>query len=161
MRLMGKGGQLEKAVLFSDNIVAVQHGTDLQLLKVFEVKSGYIGGREAQGQIFKWIEGRITDGSQIIIPRGARIFAEEGSEVIRKSELRFTYKPNKAGVPSVVGLMNADRHLITAGGISHLGIDSPEQVAAHVVRHELSNTSEELDYLVAETFRSVKFRGLD
>jgi hypothetical protein len=50
----------------------------------------------------------------------------------------------------VTGLANAERHLITARGSSLLGIDSAMGVPGRVVRHELAQTSAELDYLAAE-----------
>src|SRR5207247_1180850 len=102
MRLMTEERTLARSVLFTDNIIAVQRGNNLHILGVFEVKAGYEGGQEATSQIFKWIEGRITDGSQIVIPRGAQIINADGVENIVKRELTFTYKPDRRGVAEVI-----------------------------------------------------------
>jgi len=149
MRLMTEEGNLARSVLFTDNIIALQRGGDLHILGVFEVKAGYEGGQEATSQIFKWIEGHITDGSQLVIPQGAQIINADGIESVVKRELTFTYKPDQRGVAEVINLQTADRHIIAARGSSHLGIDSAEQVAAKVTRHTLEMSSAELDYLVA------------
>jgi hypothetical protein len=50
-------------------------------------------------------------------------------------------------VPTVTGLANAERHLITARGVSHLGANSAMGVAPNVTTHELPISSAELDYL--------------
>jgi hypothetical protein len=144
-------------VLFSDNIIAVRNGTDLELRSLFEVKSGYQGGQEATSQIFDWIEDRITDGSQIVIPA---IINPKGEKEVLKTPLIFTYNPSKRGTPRVARLLSADRHIITASGVSHLGIDSSKQVAAKATRLELKIgssgiSSAMLDYLVGQVVRKI------
>ena len=120
-------------------------------MPVFEVKSGYIGGYEAQTQIFKWIERKLIDGSEIVIPGGTKILhAGEGPLDLVKTTMRFTFEPvANAKVPKVLDLASAERHKITAFGVSHLGIGSSQQVAAKVIPHPLALKSSELDYLVA------------
>jgi hypothetical protein len=155
MRLMDGSGKLSDSVLFSDNIIAVVKGDELQVKAVFEVKSGFQGGLEAQEQIFKWNERILEDGSEIIIPRGTKIFhAGEGPLQSVQTRMKFTYKPPLVTkkVRGVVNLTRADRHLITGFGVSHLGIGSSQQVAGKVIRHPLAFTSSELDYLVARVF---------
>jgi hypothetical protein len=95
------------------------------VLAVFELKAGFKGGQEASEQIFEWIEGRSTDGSQLILPGGSTFTSASGRTWTSKTELAFTWKPPSAGVPTVTGLASAgERHLITAQGVSALGIDS-------------------------------------
>jgi hypothetical protein len=147
VRLM-KGGKLK---LFSDNIIIVKKGNRVQVLAVFEVKAGFKGGQEATEQIFEWIEGRFTDGSQLILPKGSTFTSAGGRTWTSKSDLTFTWKPSDPDVPTVTGLASAgERHLITARGSSALGIDSEMGVGSKVVRHELTQTSAELDYLCAD-----------
>jgi hypothetical protein len=155
MRLMSEQGQLARSVLFTDNIIAVERGGNLHVLAVFEVKSGYEGGLEATSQIFRWIEERITDGSQLVIPSGARVLAADGTEQVVSRARTFTYNPDRTDVPRVVNIVAADRHIVAARGSSHLGIDSPDQVGARVTRHTLDMSSAELDYLVGRLLASL------
>ena len=147
VRLM-QGKKLSPLKLFSDNIVIVKRGNRVEIKAVFEVKAGFKGGQEATEQIFDWIEGRFTDGSQLVLPKGTRLTAANGRTWTTKTELAFTWKPGSKDVPTVTGLASAaERHLITARGSSTLGVDSVMGVASKVVRHELQQSSAELDYL--------------
>lgn len=150
VRLMRSDGTLSPARLFSDNVVVVERQGRLQVLAVFEVKAGFKGGQEATEQIFEWIEGRLTDGSQLVLPRGTTLLDATGASTTVTRERRFTWKPGfGAEGREVVGLANAERHLITARGASALGMDSAMGVAPRVSRHELAQSSAELDYLGA------------
>jgi hypothetical protein len=145
-----QGTKLSPRYLFTDNIIVAQRQGRLEVLAVFEVKAGFRGGQEATEQIFEWIERRLTDGSELIIPKGARFLSPDGRVRAATKDLSFTWHPGRGDVPVVTGLANAERHLVTARGASLLGIDSAMGVAGDVVRHELAQSSEELDYLAAE-----------
>ena len=145
-----EGTRLSPRRLFTDNIIAVPRGGRLEILAVFEVKSGFRGGQEATEQIFEWIERRLTDRSRLIIPKGARFISPDGRVRIAKKDLTFTWHPGRRDVPVVTGLASAERHLVTARGASPLGIDSAMGVPGEVVPHELAQSSAELDYLTAE-----------
>ena len=150
VRLM-RDGKLSPLKLFSDNIIVVKQGNQVRVLAVFEVKSGFKGGQEATEQIFEWIEGRFTDGSQLVIPRGSSFTSAGGRTWTTSRDIAYTWKPSSPGVPTITGLASAgERHLITAKGVSPLGVDSALGVAASVTRHELPQTSAELDYLCAD-----------
>lgn len=150
VRLM-KDGKLGAEKLFSDNVILVKRGSQVRVLAVFEVKSGFKGGQEATEQIFEWIEGRLTDGSQLVIPQGSTFTSAAGRTWTSSREIGYTWKPAKEGIPTITGLASAgERHLITAKGTSALGVDSASGVAANVTRHELPQTSAELDYLCAD-----------
>jgi hypothetical protein len=139
------------ALLFSDNIIAVIRGDKLQVLVVFEVKSGFQGGAEATEQVFKWIERNVEAGAELVLEKGAQLTSAGGKVVALDSTLSFTYKPGKQGVPEVLGLQNAQRTLITAAGVSHLGVDSSLQIAKPVIREVLDEfSSAHLDYLVGQ-----------
>jgi hypothetical protein len=153
MRLPKTPGSKEKtaALQFSDNIIAVIRGDKLQVFMVFEVKSGFQGGAEATEQVFKWIERRVEDGAELVLEKGAQLKRADGRVVTLDSELSFTYNPGETGVPQVLGLQNAQRTLITAKGVSHLGVDAPEQIAKKPNRIFLEDlTSAHLDYLVGQ-----------
>lgn len=154
---MTSEGKLGRSVLFTDNIIAVERNGNLHLAAVFEVKASYEGGLDAQGQIFRWIEDRITPGSQIVLPRGTRVVSVDGAETMLTRERVFTYNPSAAGSGNVLGLTSAERHLIAGRGSSHLGVDSPEQVAASVTRHSLPFSSAEMDYLAGQFASSVNW----
>jgi len=144
----------QAALLFSDNIIAVQRGGDLHVLMVFEVKSGFQGGAEATEQVFKWIERRVEDGTQLVLQRGAQFTRNDGTVVTLERELSFLYDPTSTAAGRVIGLQNAQRTLITAAGASHLGVDSSMQIAKEVRREVLDDlTSAHLDYLVGEIVR--------
>jgi hypothetical protein len=96
----------------------------------------------------KWIEGRLTDGSQLVLPKGCTFTVAGGRTWSSKKELAFTWMPEDPNVPVVTHLASAgERHLITSSGTSSLGIDSEKGVAAKVTRHEFSRSSADLDYL--------------
>lgn len=139
------------ALLFSDNIIGVIRGDRLQVLMVFEVKSGFQGGAEATEQVFKWIERNVEDGAELVLERGAQLTRADGKVVALDDALSFIYNPGTQGVPRVIGLQNAQRTLITAAGASHLGVDSSQHIAKPVIREVLDDlTSAHLDYLVGQ-----------
>jgi hypothetical protein len=148
-KVMREGG-LARSVQFTDNIIAEEINGHLVIRGVFEVKSGYKGGQEATEQIFDWIEDRIVDGSELVIPAGSKILDPKGVETVVKKTKTFLYQPDSKAPRRVILLMSANRHKITAKGLSHLGADSSMQVAAQVIPHELEITSEQLDYLSAQ-----------
>jgi hypothetical protein len=145
-----QGNKLSPSKLFSDNLIVRQRQGRLEIRAVFEVKAGFRGGQEATEQIFEWIEGRLTEGSRLILHKGARMIRPNGSVRILKKDMTFTWFPGRADVPVVTGLANAERHLITARGSSLLGVDSAMGVPGTVRRHELEQSSAELDFLAAE-----------
>jgi hypothetical protein len=57
------------------------------VLAVFEVKAGFKGGQEATEQIFEWIEGLFTDGSQLILPKGSTFTSASGRTWSSKASL--------------------------------------------------------------------------
>lgn len=143
---------LSRALLFTDNVVAVESKGNLFIVGVFEVKSGYRGGSEATEQVFDWIEKRVTDGSELVIPAGSKVIAADGTEVVVKKERTFRYDPDGEGTGRVIWLQRAERHLITTKGVSALGMNSAMQIAAPVSRRELELASDEIDYLVGQIF---------
>lgn len=150
MRVADEAGNLAQAQLFSDNIAAFERGGNLYITGVFEVKSGYRGGQEATAQIFDWIEDVLTENSQLVIPRRSRRISVDGTEQIISRQKVYRYAPDGRGTGRVVFLTSAPRYLITAQGVSHLGMDSAMQVAARVERRELSVTSQQMDFLAAQ-----------
>ncbi|NNN32161.1 hypothetical protein HLK59_17685 [Streptomyces sp. S3(2020)] len=145
------GKELSAAKLFSDNIIVVKHGNRVQILAVFEVKSGFKGGEEVAEQIFEWIEGRLTDGSQIVFPKGTKFTSAKGRSWTTRSEIAYTWNPENPDVPTITGLAGAGhRHLITARGASALGVDSGTRTSSRVTTHQLDQTSVQLDFLCAE-----------
>jgi hypothetical protein len=144
---MRVGGKLSPISEFSDNIIAVERGGNLYIYAVFEVKAGYKGGQEATEQIFDWIERKLTDGAQLVVPRGAHTIDASGVSASVAFERVFTYRPGSTQSGQVVYLASAERHLITAQGASLLGLNSAMQVAAKVTRHELEVSSEVIDHL--------------
>lgn len=148
-RSVGEGGALSPEKLFSDNLIVRFGPKDrLEVLGVIEVKSGYSSGFAAQLQIFEWIEGRIEDGTQIVLPAGARTTAKGGAVSRLPEKKTFTYNPPQPEMPRVIYLQSARRHLIVAKERSLLGVDTQYGVAAEVTRDELDFTSQELDYMV-------------
>ena len=63
-------GKLGRSLLLSDNIIATMGARDLTLRGLFEVKTGSEGVAESAEQVFRWIEDRLTPGSQIVLGRG-------------------------------------------------------------------------------------------
>lgn len=132
-------------LLFSDDIIARFKDGNLELLAVFEVKSGYGGGQTATRQIFDWNEMRLTagDGSKIVLPKGARLTRlRDGQFVVKtlKKRIDYTYKPPATGGRApreVKNLLAADRYILTAKGQSHLGINSSHQSVRAPVRLEI------------------------
>lgn len=135
-----ENGKLNPAKLFADDVIAVIEKGNLRILKLYEVKSGYRGGREATEQIFDWIEGRLphAEGSRLLLPDGQH----------------FIYDPDSLAKGRVIGLNNAPRCIITAKGASHLGVDSSMQVAARTERIELEITSEQMEEKLKKQFFS-------
>jgi hypothetical protein len=154
MRVMEKG-KLSSLRLFTDNVIAIERKGGLEILAVFEVKAGYKGGQEATEQVFEWVERIIEDGSQLVLPKGATMLAGDGTSLVVKKELSFTYKPKRRDTASVTNLLSADRHVITAKGASHLGLDSSMRTAKDLIRKELDLTAEELDYLCGRLLGSI------
>jgi hypothetical protein len=153
IRLANDAGKVSGASrLFTDNVIAVERNGNLHVVAVFEVKASYEGALDAQSQIFRWIEDRITPGSEIVLPKGTRVLSADGVERILQKERVFTHNPDPAasGTGRVIGLNSAERHIIAGRGSSHLGVDSPEQIAATVTRHNLPYSSAEMDYLAGQ-----------
>lgn len=163
MRLM-KDGPPSAALQFTDNIIAVKRGGSLFVLAVFEVKSGFRGGYDARIQVFRWIEDRITKGSELVlspatVKKKSRILSlkEAGSgesklfaREISKEE-SFVYNPDSRAKGRVIGLLAAERHIITTEGVSHLGINSSSRIAPDTIPHELPGwDSKAIDYLTAK-----------
>ena len=145
VRLM-QGGQL-RSPLFSDNIIAVISGGRMEVLAVMEVKSGYGGGAEVQRQIFRWVEGRLYPGSELVLPQGHRILGGPRGEAAFDMRVRFTYGPRQTGTPEVTGLSAAKRYAFIGEGLSHIGVEG-ERVAGEVIPRHLPATSAEMDWLV-------------
>lgn len=141
---------------FADNIIAVRKGNDIEIRLVFEVKSGDKGGAEATQQIFDWIEMRLEDGDQIIIPAGSKYYDAAGQEMTLAKEIRVKYQepPSveeaKAGVGMVRGLAKAERQILAAEGTSQLGLNNRDQTYVGIGRMALPVTSEQIDYLGAQ-----------
>lgn len=150
-----EAGKLSPVRLFTDNVIAVERQGKLEILAVFEVKSGYRGGQEATEQVFEWVERIIEDGSQFVLPKGAVISSADGTTAILKKERLFTYKPTDRTAPEVTSLLRAQRFVITAKGVSHLGMDSAMRTAPDITRLELEVTAEQLDFLCGEVFKRV------
>ena len=100
--------------------------------------------------MFDWLENIFEEGSEIIIPAGAKEIAADGTESVIQVARKFTYAPGSKQPGQVLGFFSANRHLITAKGVSHLGLDSAMGVGPNVLRHELEVTSEQLDYLIGQ-----------
>jgi hypothetical protein len=132
MRLMGPDG-LEPPRLFSDNIIVVERDGNLHILGLFEVKAGGRGGQEATGQLFEWIEGRLTTG--------------DGSELVLADGRSFRYDPGNPGAGRVIGLASGRRHIIAAQGAEQLGSGSADQIAGAPERHALGVTAGQLEFL--------------
>lgn len=134
IRVMGAGGPSE-AKLFTDNLIGTFSGKNLTVHGKFEVKSGSRGGADATTQVFDWVEDRLTDGSQLLIPGHAPI----------------TWHPLTGGGPEVVGLANADAFLITPQGAESYGLRSGDQTIGTLFKEgnriALPYTASELDYI--------------
>ncbi|TBW55760.1 hypothetical protein EZI54_11365 [Marinobacter halodurans] len=164
--------------LFSDNIIARWRSNgNLEVLSVFEIKSGYRGGGEAQEQIFEWIEGRIEEGFQLHLPRDARYYdipRGQGTSAIVTRNMSddievlvdnadqtaqmgrgWTYVYDPAGHqsgPRVISLVSSDRQVITASGASQMGLNPSLGVAQGSNIVELGISSAELDFLAGQLF---------
>jgi hypothetical protein len=135
----------------------VRRDGNLHVLMVFEVKSGFQGGAEATEQVFKWIERRVEDGTELVLKRGVQFIHSDGAVETLTRDLSFLYDPASTAANRVIGLQNAQRTLITAAGVSHLGENSSMQIAKAVRREVLDDiTSAHLDYLVGEIVRRFK-----
>lgn len=152
-----QNNKLGKELLFSDNIIAVQRGRDLHILGVMEVKAGYRGHAEATAQIFEWLEGRLDEGSQLIIPPGATAIAADGTESAVRAGA-FTYAPGTKQAGQVKLLFSADRHLFVADGVSHVGMDSGLNVATNVHSHSLGVSSADIDWLTGQVLMSLSLQ---
>jgi len=134
IRVMRTGG-LSETKLFTDNLVGTFSGENLTVHGKFEVKSGSRGGADATTQVFDWVEDRLTDGSQLLIPGHTPI----------------TWHPLTAGGPEVVGLAKADAFLITPKGSEFYGLQSGDQTVGTLFKEgnriALPYTASELDYI--------------
>jgi hypothetical protein len=139
IRLKDKSGKLGPPVQCTDDIIAYQVGDNLQIVRVFEAKSGFRGGAEGTEQAFEWIEGRMThaEGSVLVLPKGSEMTLADGTVRVRKIERTFVYDPGATPTHHVVGFNAAARTLITAQGKSHLGINSADQIAVTLAREDV------------------------
>lgn len=142
-----------KAVQFTDNIIAIRKGNDIELKVVFEVKSGDRVGAEATTQIFQWIEEKLEVGDEPIIPAGSKYYNAQGAEFTLAKDIRANYglRPStdqvNAGVGMVSGLAKADRKILAAKGTSLLGLNSADRAAVAIERLDPLLTSSQIDYL--------------
>lgn len=126
-----KIGKLSDSKLFTDNIVGTWEGDNLVVHGKFEVKSGPRGGAEATTQVFEWVEGRLTEGSQLLIP----------------GHPPLTWHPSTPR-PTVTGLgAGSKAYIIAAEGAELYGSDSAMQTALEHGRRPLPYTASEIDYL--------------
>jgi hypothetical protein len=151
----------KRAVKFADNIIGHLNGNNLGISVVFEVKSGERGGAEATQQIFDWIEERLEEGDQLIIPSGSKYFDALGNEMTLVKGIKANYQirpsaeEHKAGIGLVTGLANARRTIIAAEGTSQLGLKAADQTYAKIERLNLPLTSAQIDYLGAQLVQSL------
>jgi hypothetical protein len=140
-------------MLFSDDVIATLN-KHMHMSDVFEVKAGREGDAEVTEQIFEWIEGRLQEGSQVIIPKGSILtrIGEDGTviQAVVSKQMVFTWYPKDPSTPRVTKLASAPRHRITTRGTSALGLDSEFRVAPPVSPRFLDERSDELDYLAAQ-----------
>ncbi|KAJ5101579.1 hypothetical protein NUU61_003801 [Penicillium alfredii] len=150
-----------EAKQFADNIIANWKGNDIGLRVVSEVKAGKRGGAEATLQMFEWVENRLTDGDQLIIPTGSKYYNAHGVEFTLAKDIRANYglRPSadeaKAGVGMVSGLAGAERIIIAAKGTSQLGLKSADQVAVMGKRLDLPLTASQIEYLSGQLIREL------
>lgn len=128
------GGRL----LFGDGVVAEEIGNDLRVYGVVETKSGRTGGQAATEQVFDWIEGRIEDGAQIVLPNG-KSYTYDPARTIRNRDRSLP--------PRVIFLQSAQRHLISVAGAENLGEGTSMKIARPTYRYALPATAEEINYL--------------
>jgi hypothetical protein len=69
----------------------------------------------------------------------------------------FVYDPGSSSEKRAILFVSAPRYIITADGVSHLGMNSAKRVGAKVDRWPLGQTAEELDYLAAEYLKRYEF----
>lgn len=150
IQLARDGKLVGQAKLFSDNIIALRSAKGLEILGVVEVKSGLNGGLHATEQVFTWIEKRIEPGSHLILPAGSTMTTPKGVVAKLTQEQVFSYGRSPGVKEFVYNLTSAKRILITAKGMSHLGIDSASQIGRLPGRYDLAFTSQELDAIVAQ-----------
>jgi hypothetical protein len=135
----GELGKFSDSKLFTDNLIGTWNGESLTIHGKFEVKSGPRGGAEATTQVFEWVEGRLTEGSQLYIPG-------------RKP---LTWHPSAPG-PTVTGLgAGSKAYIITAEGAELYGTDSAMQTALEHGRTPLPYTASEIDYLTKAIIESL------
>ncbi|HEX7903426.1 MAG TPA: hypothetical protein VF487_06080 [Chitinophagaceae bacterium] len=142
----------KRAVLFTDNIIATEKDGKLLIHATFEVKSGYRGRAAGVEQVFSWLEDKIEDGAELIIPAGSKVIGKDGKETIIRLRRSFVYSPDGTGIPNkVVDLLRAKPHLITAKGISLIDIGDEFGVYLNKIKpHFLDFTSAELDYIAGQ-----------
>ena len=134
MKLKLPDGTLSEPKLFSDFFVGEVTGKNLDTYDVGEVKTGSTGGATAQTQTWEWNEGRITDGSVLVLPDGRE----------------FTYKPAQPGTPEVTGLFRSRRQLVVPKGAEKYGKESGDKPGSPTQVSTLERTAEELDALVRD-----------
>jgi hypothetical protein len=105
---------------------------------VVETKAGSSGGQQATEQVFDWIEGRVEDGTRLVLPDG-REFTYDPEGLLRN--------PDGSRPPRVIFLQSAQRHLIAPAGAEALGEASSMRIARPVQRHALPATAEEINYV--------------
>jgi hypothetical protein len=146
--------------LFSDNIIArrLSNG-NLQILMVFEVKSGYQGGAAGTEQVFEWTERRIEDGIRLEFPAGSRFYdipmggnpATDATIGRLDTALSYVYDPDRVtDSERVISLISSNRQIITATGQSQSGVDASLGIVGDRSVMELGVTSNDLDYLCAQ-----------
>ena len=137
LRMRVRGGDKPSAPkLFTDGVIGVWRGKNLELLGRFEVKSGSSGGQEATVQFFEWVEGRLDTGSELLVPGRTE---------------PVVYKPNAqqraAGAATVTGLANAKTYIVAPKGAEHLGQGSEMQTTTGHERVALEVTAPEIAFL--------------
>ncbi|SEG53138.1 hypothetical protein SAMN04489712_10675 [Thermomonospora echinospora] len=158
IRLADKAGRLSsRTVLFSDNIIATMGARDLTLRGLFEVKSGSDGVAEAAEQVFRWVEDRLTPGSQIVLPKGSAVVGVDGKVARLTREYVFTWAPSGALGPderTISNLSKAKRYLVVpkdATGELPDALNIPG--GRELIR--MDQTSAELEYLTGQTITLV------
>ena len=147
-------GKLGRSLLFSDNIIATMGARDLTLRGLFEVKTGSEGVAESAEKVFRWIEDRLTPGSQIVLGRGSTIVQPDGSIARLTQEYVFTWRPGKPranpGERLITNLSGADRFLVVPKDAPG---KLPEALTTTSSRNliRLDETAAELEYLTGQS----------
>lgn len=129
---------------FTDGIAAERVGNDLVVRGVFETKAGAGGGYTGTTQTFKWNEKYLEEGSVIRIEPANGTGPVE--EFIYDPAGKFQ-RPDGSLPPRVRFLQSAPRHIMVPPGSETLGVDSAEQIAGALSRHQLPATADEIVYI--------------